>query len=204
MKDYRVEIRVKNNWLLQKMQACGFDTAISFAKACGLQQSYIGEFLNLKKSAKNAWGDWRSPVLTMAAVLKCLPEDLFPPQHVTSALARNKSQFEMSADEVHHLTSSLSTIALPPDVMMERKQAVGALMAEVAKLPPREKHVIERRFGLVDGNIATFEEIAAELGHLSRTRIAQLEAKALRTMKKRADCDGKHTLKAAEDTLAAA
>ena len=49
-------------------------------------------------------------------------------------------------------------------------------------LTPREKLVIELRFGFADGETRTLEEIAKELG-VNRERIRQIEAKALRKLR---------------------
>ncbi len=51
-------------------------------------------------------------------------------------------------------------------------------------LSEREATVIEMRFGFMDGNIYTFREIAGEFNR-SRSRIAQIEAIALRKLRKR-------------------
>jgi RNA polymerase primary sigma factor len=52
------------------------------------------------------------------------------------------------------------------------------LAAVLEELSPRERTVIERRFGLHDAQPQTLEQVGAELG-LTRERIRQIEAKAL-------------------------
>lgn len=49
----------------------------------------------------------------------------------------------------------------------------------------REIEVINLRFGLVDGTIRTLEQVG-EIENVTRERIRQIEAKALRKIKRRA------------------
>ena len=46
----------------------------------------------------------------------------------------------------------------------------------------REKKVLELRFGLVDGHTRTLEEVGG-IFHVTRERIRQIEAKALRKLR---------------------
>ncbi|MGE3953962.1 MAG: RNA polymerase sigma factor [Parachlamydiales bacterium] len=56
-------------------------------------------------------------------------------------------------------------------------------MADVlATLTPRERKVLEERFGLLDGKPKTLEDVGTEFG-VTRERIRQIEAKALRKMR---------------------
>jgi RNA polymerase primary sigma factor len=50
------------------------------------------------------------------------------------------------------------------------------------KLEPREKRILEMRFGLEDGTTHTLEEVGQEFG-VTRERIRQIEAKALEKLK---------------------
>ena len=49
-------------------------------------------------------------------------------------------------------------------------------------LAPREKKVLELRFGIVDGRTRTLEEVGKEF-NVTRERIRQIEAKALRKLR---------------------
>jgi RNA polymerase primary sigma factor len=49
-------------------------------------------------------------------------------------------------------------------------------------LNPREREVLEQRFGLVDGYSRTLEEVGKQF-KVTRERIRQIEAKALRKMR---------------------
>ena len=49
-------------------------------------------------------------------------------------------------------------------------------------LTPREKKVLELRFGMADGHSRTLEEVGKEF-NVTRERIRQIEAKALRKLR---------------------
>ncbi len=71
----------------------------------------------------------------------------------------------------------------PPEVVSQinlKEQLANIL----ASLTEREAKVIEMRFGLVDGNEHTLEEVGQEF-QVTRERIRQIEAKALRKLKKK-------------------
>ena len=56
------------------------------------------------------------------------------------------------------------------------------LMEVLDTLTPREKKVLELRFGIVDGRTRTLEEVGKEF-NVTRERIRQIEAKALRKLR---------------------
>jgi RNA polymerase primary sigma factor len=71
----------------------------------------------------------------------------------------------------------------PPEIVSQinlKEQLANIL----ASLTEREARVIEMRFGLVDGNEHTLEEVGQEF-QVTRERIRQIEAKALRKLKKK-------------------
>ena len=56
------------------------------------------------------------------------------------------------------------------------------LMEVLDTLTPREKKVLEQRYGIVDGRTRTLEEVGKEF-NVTRERIRQIEAKALRKLR---------------------
>ena len=69
----------------------------------------------------------------------------------------------------------------PAEVVLDgqlREQLYDALQ----KLPPRERRIIDLRFGLTDGDPRTLQEIAEEFD-LSRERIRQIEGEVLRKLR---------------------
>jgi RNA polymerase primary sigma factor len=72
--------------------------------------------------------------------------------------------------------------ALPP-VDIASKQLLKEQIEDVlTTLTPREKRVLELRFGLEDGRSRTLEEVGVEF-NVTRERIRQIEAKALRKLR---------------------
>ena len=56
------------------------------------------------------------------------------------------------------------------------------ILAVIDTLTPREQEVIRQRYGLIDGRQKTLEEVGREFS-VTRERIRQIEAKALRKLK---------------------
>ena len=65
------------------------------------------------------------------------------------------------------------------------------LMEVLDSLTPREKKVLRLRFGLDDGKARTLEEVGKEF-NVTRERIRQIEAKALRKLRHPSRCAGKY------------
>ncbi len=89
-------------------------------------------------------------------------------------------------DDDSHLRDFLEdnkTIS-PPEMVsrMNLKEQLGLVLSSLTE---REARVIEMRFGLKDGNEHTLEEVGQEF-QVTRERIRQIEAKALRKLKKKA------------------
>ncbi len=71
---------------------------------------------------------------------------------------------------------------LKPDEQATRELLKDQLDEVLDTLSPREKRVLQLRFGLDDGKQRTLEEVGKEFG-VTRERIRQIEAKAVRKLK---------------------
>ena len=83
--------------------------------------------------------------------------------------------------------SNLGTFIPDEDALSPAEQAADVLLREhieevMKTLTPREAKVLKLRFGLQDGRMRTLEEVGREFD-VTRERIRQIEAKALRKLR---------------------
>ena len=99
------------------------------------------------------------------------------------------SQEPMSLDSpVGHEDSSTLGDFIPDEEVTgpvdatSRQMLKEQIQAALGVLSPREREVLEQRYGLVDGKAHTLEEVGREF-HVTRERIRQIEARALRKLR---------------------
>ena len=71
---------------------------------------------------------------------------------------------------------------LPPADVASRQLLKEQIEEVLGTLTPREQRVLQLRFGLEDGRSRTLEEVGKEF-NVTRERIRQIEAKALRKLR---------------------
>jgi RNA polymerase sigma factor (sigma-70 family) len=180
-KDYLIEIRVKNNHLLKKIKEHGYKSVAEFARAAGIHQTDMSKYVTLKSPAIDRWGKWRKSVEKMAEVLKCLPADLFPAQHIDKALKRSSASFEAGIEEVAVFLTGGEDTARTALEHITREEALNCVSKSLTELEPREERVLRLRFG-IDCHERTLDEAGRMLG-MTGSRVRQIEAKALRKLK---------------------
>lgn len=70
-----------------------------------------------------------------------------------------------------------------PATITEQEMLREHMAAALAKLPEREAHILQLRYGLLDGEMHTLEEVGKEIG-VTRERVRQLEAQALNRLRR--------------------
>jgi RNA polymerase primary sigma factor len=89
----------------------------------------------------------------------------------------------MGEEENSHLGDFIEDRdTLPPADAASRQLLKEQIDAVLSSLSPREQRVLQLRFGLEDGRSRTLEEVGKEF-NVTRERIRQIEAKALRKLR---------------------
>ena len=183
MTDYRVDIKVRNNNILRKIEEAGYSSVGEFCRLNNMMSraGTIGEFVNLKRSPLDSKGQFLQVIEKMCDILLCSPEDLFSEVQLTTALESNRRSLEVNEAEMQFMLESHSEpLLLEDQISQERLPVKIELM--LSTLTPREAKVIKLRYGLDDCAPQTLEEVATQFDS-SRERIRQIEAKALRKLR---------------------
>ena len=177
-KDYRIEIKVKNNCLLEMMDKRGIQSQSELARLAGMRPSSVGYIANMSRPAINKAGGWFLHVRKMADYLQCLPEDLFPPQHVHQELQKRTASIKASEEDLRQFQGMLEAdvdAANNPIALLEMREMAEIARTVIDDLPKRERDVFLRRAESGD----TLDEIADDY-RVTRERIRQLECRARR------------------------
>lgn len=194
-KDYIVQIKVRNGPLLRAMRQAGFKSALALARSSGSLYGDVLQFLSLEKApVDKRTGLWRQSVLRIADTLGCAPEDLFPQQHYRETLRITSGEIDASLEDI---TPYLSRVEQNPQKLLESAEAMTALTRFLNTLPPKERYVIDRRFGLDGDEPETLREIGEKLD-VGPERVRTIESNALRKLMH--PSIAKHLRKYTEDT----
>jgi DNA-directed RNA polymerase specialized sigma subunit len=182
MKDYRVEVKIKNNYLLTKMMENGVASVAQLAKLTNSSPACVGDIANLKVSAYNKIGQMRPTVSRICEFLACCPDDIFPVQHLMTPLHSNRAVVE--ADQEELVPGYLLEGTVDPLAQLAEEDGarhVHKLMT-LTRLTTRETRILTAIFGL-DGDTPKTNAVLAEEFGVGRWRIQQITNKALRRMR---------------------
>ena len=87
-----------------------------------------------------------------------------------------------SDDDSGTISDRVRDDAEAPVELAERNQLIAAIGAELQQLPERDRRILEKRFGIPDGQPRTLDDVAKEEG-VTRERIRQIEQKTLARMR---------------------
>ena len=184
MKEYRVKVTVRNNLLLSAIEDAGYASQTDFARACNLNVTYVNALVAMRTVPLRNDGQFTDVAQTIMEVLGACPTDLWTTEQLSMRLKRNSAEMEMTQTEL------LPALGMNPIDMLEFKtpdeyasdQELTNVVASTLKtLTFREQMVLGKRFG-INSEEQTLDQIAKEMG-MTRERIRQIEAKALRKMR---------------------
>jgi len=177
MKEYNMQVKIRNNYLLTLMRERGIGNAAELARICDIGSGDAALIMGFKETPYRKSGVLRSYVERVCDALGVSVDALYPPQHLSSALETNISETELSFDDVQLLQhrpqneESAEMLAIESD----KRNAVDSVLSTLGE---REESILRMRFyeGL------TLDEVAERCG-VTRGRIRQIEAKALRKLR---------------------
>lgn len=173
--EYRVKVSISNNLLIKAIENAGYKTQSDFARAVGLNITRVNCLCGLRESPIKQDGEFTELANKVMEALGACPTDLWTEEQLTMALRKSSSWSVLGKEELSVLMNGEPKSLLETVAGKELKEA----MDEVRKtLTFNEQKVIGMRFD--DGK--TLEECGKEL-HMSRERIRQIEARALRRLR---------------------
>lgn len=156
-------------------------------KEQGLSQAQLAEKLGLSINTVGLIERMRQQVsderaFDISCILGYDDRDMFPLELRQEKLCMNAFDIEIEVECLDQLQAP--DIAYLPDLDKAlHQEELKLLFAELlADLRPKEQKILEMRFGLLDGHPYTLGETAKMYG-VTRERIRQVEAKALRRLR---------------------
>lgn len=179
MKDYRIEVKVKNNLLWQAMQSKGIKNAAHLSREVSLKPTLIGRYLNLKENVYDRKGNYKESFQRICDYFNMMPADLYPVERMNDPLLNNKGAVEVSEIEL----KQLGGVESDPVALVHQEQVQEAVHRLIDLVTPREAKAVKMKAG-IDDREHTYQEIGDELG-VSKDRARQIHERALRRMRYR-------------------
>ena len=175
MRDYEIEVRIRNGRIKTAMRAAGYKDVAALARAMGAGGMKGGvtpiyDLVNMKATPLKENGDWRQIVYDMSSALHCEPEHLFSARQM-EGFEKTEYLMEISEEE------ALSQVGAP-DTLVFRREIMEKLET---LLPVKLAQAVIQSFGLDGQGERTFEEVARASG-ITRERARQRVAEGLRLL----------------------
>jgi len=177
MKDYRIEVKVKNNILYKLMKSKGIETVAELARLSGVYNLAIYNYMNLKEipysnAKQSKEGEFKQTVLKLAEFLNVTPYEMFPVQHLAKPLFTNKAESELTLEEINQYILPGGDKPLLEDGLYEPEQIIfedekkDAVTNLLKTLSQSEETVMRLHYGL-DSPSMSFKEIGEQMENRS-------------------------------------
>ena len=184
----RVIARIKNEAFYSARIAAGFPTLVGLSKASGITHGTLGNYENFR-ACPNRWGSSKriESLLRLEKILDKKIEELFPPEYGLAVSNKIRTRIEFVRDQLY-LPTAKELLLLPtpeeegPENLAIKEDLRKAVLESFKSLTAREVTVLKLRFGIGEDEEHSLEEVA-DICKVTRERIRQIEAKALRKLK---------------------
>jgi len=180
MKDYRINVKVRNNRLLSAIEESGYISGVVFSEKVGISYTILMQFINLRRSPIGKDG-MLDPAAEKLCVFLARGHNELWSDELIEPLAVNKSEIFADREQIQTMLIERSD----PVLKLENKETMQILYNFLDRLPQREADILRKRFGWEGGewyDRKTHREIGKEQG-VSIERARQLEATALRKLR---------------------
>ena len=185
MEEYRIRVTVRNNLILQAINAEGYTNLAKFAKDKGISLSVLYRLINLVESPIAKSGDFSKNAKELMEVLGACPTDLWTAEQLNMKLKSNKVEKAISKEALIAAlgvsSRELVTFETPFEQVSQAEdaQVIGEILET---LTPSEERILKMRFGMDGNGGMTLQETGKQVG-LTQERIRQIEARALRKIR---------------------
>lgn len=188
-KDIRVELRLRNNLILQLMEEKGIKTIIELCRRTNMPglKAEVGLIISMRKLpytlSKEGVMRWRPCVKRISVLFGLPPEMFFSEEQLDAPFERNRAALEVRSTEIRAMIARAEHHALP-DALLEINDLRRVLGEQLATLRPRYARVIELRFGLNGEDVHTLKEVGQLIGRARGARVRQIELRALALLRR--------------------
>ena len=185
MDEYNVKVTVRNNLILKAIKDFGYTNLNNFAKATGIGVTGLYSLVNLLEPPIGVKGEFIKSAKDLMEVLGACPSELWTDEQLTLRLDSNRTERVMSKEalQITLQSSARSLIGLDyPEQEMVEEDMARVMKDKLDSLTPRQRKVLQLRFGLDGCAEHTLEEVGS-MFKLSGAAIRMIEAKALRNMR---------------------
>jgi RNA polymerase sigma factor (sigma-70 family) len=185
--EYRIKVTVRNNLILNAIENAGHKSVAAFCRHVGIGITAMTEIIGMRKPPLNSNGEFSTLAKLLMEELCALPTDLWTSEQLTLKLKRNSAQRDVSSEGMRAAlgmhAEELLELMKPdaPDEAVLKHEMVSVVEEQLASLSPRSVLVLRMRYG-IGCEEHTYEEIGEKFD-LTKERIRQIEAKALRHLK---------------------
>lgn len=199
MKDLRAVIRIKNNYLISFRESLGL-TQEEIAKKFKVSFTKWNAYENLREYpiSRKTTGEilgWNSFAVKISKAMNKEPRDIFP--EAFQFIEKNITSFEIDSDIYLSLQANENKnifLLDSPDKILEEDDLKNTVREVLETLNPREREVLERRYGF-NGEAESLDAVGLAIpkfhkngkliknSFITRERIRQIEAKALRKLR---------------------